>query len=226
MKKVLLLMMGCIVSLAVMAQKDVTKFLGIPVDGTVSAMVQKLAAKGFKKVYGFDNVLQGQFNGSDVHVFIGTNNNKVYRIMVSEKTEWDESEVRNRFNTLCNQFDKNPKYFSLSIENQKISEEEKISYEMLVHNKRYQAAFYQKPDTSLISYKEDLSAIIASKYSKEQLENPTEEITRDISNMSVDYAMDKMSKKSVWFMIYSNVGKYSISIYYDNEYNKANGEDL
>ena len=78
----------------------------------------------------------------------------------------------------------------------------------------------------MISYKEDLSAIIASKYSKEQLENPTEEITRDISNMSVDYAMDKMSKKSVWFMIYSNVGKYSISIYYDNEYNKANGEDL
>lgn len=30
------------------AQKDVTQFLGIPVDGTKTEMVQKLKAKGFK----------------------------------------------------------------------------------------------------------------------------------------------------------------------------------
>ena len=33
-------------------------------------------------------------------------------------------------------------------------------------------------------------------------------------------------KKSVWFRIFENMGKYYVSIYYDNEYNKANGEDL
>jgi hypothetical protein len=32
--------------------------------------------------------------------------------------------------------------------------------------------------------------------------------------------------KTVWFMISENYGKYSISIYYDNEYNRANGEGL
>lgn len=32
--------------------------------------------------------------------------------------------------------------------------------------------------------------------------------------------------RSVWFMISENNGKYSITMYYDNGYNKANGEDL
>ena len=49
MKKLLTLMMVVMVSLTSFAQKDVTKFLGIPVDGTVAAMKQKLMAKGFRR---------------------------------------------------------------------------------------------------------------------------------------------------------------------------------
>jgi len=30
----------------------------------------------------------------------------------------------------------------------------------------------------------------------------------------------------VWFKIFEMLGEYYIIIYYDNEYNRANGEDL
>ena len=45
----------------------------------------------------------------------------------------------------------------------------------------------------------------------------------NIINNSV---VDAMEKRSVWFMIYNNYGKYRITMYYDNGYNRANGEDL
>ena len=65
------------ISFASFAQnKDVATFLSIPVDGTVSSMKQKLVSKGFvpKKV-GTNEFLEGEFNGTDVHVYIATNNN-------------------------------------------------------------------------------------------------------------------------------------------------------
>lgn len=44
------MMIAMMVSFASFAQnKDVTRFLGIPVDGTVSSVKQKLKAKGFKQ---------------------------------------------------------------------------------------------------------------------------------------------------------------------------------
>ncbi len=48
MRKLVSLLLLCIMTMTMYAQqKDVTKFLGIPVDGTKSAMIQKLKAKGF-----------------------------------------------------------------------------------------------------------------------------------------------------------------------------------
>ena len=59
MKKLLTLMMVVMVSLTSFAQKDVTKFLGIPVDGTVAAMKQKLMAKGFNSRHIMKTNLKG-----------------------------------------------------------------------------------------------------------------------------------------------------------------------
>ena len=42
MKRILTLMIIAMMACATYAQKDVTKFLGIPVDGTKTAMKQKL----------------------------------------------------------------------------------------------------------------------------------------------------------------------------------------
>ena len=67
------------------AQKDVTQFLGIPVDGTKTEMVQKLKAKGFKYNSTYD-WLEGEFNGREVVLLIATNNNKVWRVAVRDNS--------------------------------------------------------------------------------------------------------------------------------------------
>ena len=47
MKKILSVLMLLLLSISIYAQQNVTKFLGIPVDGSKAAMIQKLKAKGF-----------------------------------------------------------------------------------------------------------------------------------------------------------------------------------
>jgi hypothetical protein len=42
----------------------------------------------------------------------------------------------------------------------------------------------------------------------------------------ISLGLDIIDKKSVWFRISEYYGKYYIVMYYDNEYNHANGEDL
>ena len=226
MKKALLSLVLCCISIVGMAQTDVTKFLGIPVDGNKSDMMRKLKSKGFTPSPYAEGVLTGKFNGMDVNVHIATNHDKVCRIMVCDANTMDEVDIKIRFNRLCDQFENNSKYINLLGKDQKIKEHEDISYEMLVHKKRYEAIFYQVPDTAAASYTEDFQSMIFSKYSKEQLENPSEEITQDLIEMATMYAIDKARKKPVWFVISEFYGKYYITMFYDNEYNRANGEDL
>ncbi|MBO7446474.1 MAG: hypothetical protein J6T86_08720 [Bacteroidales bacterium] len=141
MKKILFLAVALIFSTVSFAQNNVTQFLGIPVDGTKSAMIQKLKAKGFTYNATLD-MLEGEFNGQPVRVTVVTDNNKVYRICLIDENNCSESQIKIRFNTLCRQFENNKKYLPMK-DNQEISESEDISYEMLVHKKEYQAGFYQ-----------------------------------------------------------------------------------
>ncbi len=223
MKKILSVVVLLVISVATYAQKDVTKFLGIPVDGYKTEMIQKLKAKGFT-VHPLDNdVLQGEFNGRDVYLYIGTNNNKVYRIMLCDKICQNEVQIKIRFNRLCRQFENNSNY--VAFEDFTIPEDEEISYEMSVNKKRYQAVFYQRPDTTTLAH--DLKYLISQKYTQEEQDNPTEEILSEIQRISKQYFFDRLEKKTVWFTIVENEeGEYYIAMYYDNKYNEANGEDL
>lgn len=181
MKKILSVAFLLMLSVALHAQKEVTKFLGIPVDGSKSSMIQKLKNKGFVYDPSAD-YLKGEFNGQQVDVYVVTNNNKVYRIMVCDKNDWDEGQIKIRYNTLCRQFANNQKYVPLDAE--ELSERENISYEMTVNKKEYQATYAQLP------------------------------------------ADDDLIKRLVWFTILERYGKYYIAIFYDNEFNRAQGEDL
>ena len=210
------------------AQNDVTTFLGIPVDGFKSEMRQKLIAKGFtpKKV-GTNEYLEGEFNGTDVHIYIATNNNKVYRIMVCDANTQDEANIKIRFNRLVNQFKNNKKYTAL--DQYTISDTEDISYEMNVHKKNFDALFYQNPDmekVDTLALQNKIREQLLKKYKPEQLENPTEEINQEAQAIAMSIGMDMIFKKPVWFRICEHYGKYFITIFYDNEYNHANGEDL
>ena len=113
MKKFLLAVIVLFNSIILFAQKDVTQFLGIPVDGYKQEMITKLKAKGFVSSSFDRDILEGEFNGTDVNVHVVTNNNKVYRIMIADQIPIDETAIKIRFNKLCSQFENNPKYTSL-----------------------------------------------------------------------------------------------------------------
>lgn len=188
MKKLLCAAIALLCAAAMQAQeeeKDVTKFLGIPVDGDKPAMIKKLKAKGFTPVLAGEDILEGEFNGTDVVVYIGTNKNKVWRIALLDKYPRDEREIKQRFNRLCEQFENNPKYdasFMKFMGKTTIPNDEDLGYEIAVNNKRYEAIYYQLPL--------------------------------------------QLYKQVCFFISRDNDGEYRICMYYDNEYNKANGEDL
>lgn len=148
MKKTLFLALMLIFSASIFAQTEVTKFLGIPVDGTKSEMIRKLKAKGFETSPYSNDILTGEFNGEDVYVLVSTNNNKVWRVIVIDKNKRDEGQIRIRYNKLVRQFGNNRKYIpdAESATEYIIPEDEDISYNMSVNNKQYQAGFYQMTD--------------------------------------------------------------------------------
>ena len=228
MKKLLFSLLATLLTLSLYAQNDVTTFLGIPVDGFKSELRQKLIAKGFTpKTVGTNEYLEGEFNGTDVHIYIATNNNKVYRIMVCDANTQDEANIKIRFNKLVNQFENNKRYTAL--DQYTISDTEDISYEMLVHKKNFDALFYQNPDmekVDTLALQNKIREQLLKKYKPEQLENPTEEMNQEAQAIAMSIGMDMIFKKPVWFRICEHYGKYFITIFYDNEYNHANGEDL
>lgn len=199
MKKFIFSLFISLTTMTAFAQKDVTKFLGIPVDGTKSEMIQKLKAKGFKSTYYDKETLEGEFNGAKAKIMVQTNNNKVWRIIASYN-ELSELNAKIRFNNLCYQFQNNSKYFSASSD-YTIPDSDDISYEMSVNEKRYEGLFIQRPERNL--------DIATDDYSKYLFDN--------------NYDANKI----VWFTILQHSPiEYSIAIYYENGYNKANGEDL
>lgn len=128
-------------SVALYAQHNVTKFLGIPVDGSKASMIQKLKSKGF--VYNNLGYLEGVFNGEKAKLYIVTNKNKVWRIAVINKRKSDEAQIKTRYNILIDQFSNNRRYVPVAAE--KLSQTENIGYGITLHHKEYQAVFAQLP---------------------------------------------------------------------------------
>ena len=226
MKKILTLAVVLMTSIALFAQekKDVTKFLGIPIDGYKSEMISKLKAKGFTSTSHDKNVLEGEFNGKDVELHVVTNNNKVYRIHLVDKNHVSETNIRIRFNTLLSQFENNSKYIGDS--NKPISEDEDLGYEIRVKDKRYEAIFYQVDTTAT---KKELERVLEKKYGVKKVEDLPEDKKMEASKYIQNYAYDLFSSalnRQVWFMIDERYGEYRILMFYDNCYNQANGEDL
>ena len=148
--------------------------------------------------------------------------------MLCDANTQNEANIKIRFNKLVSQFENNKRYCSLD-NKYTLSDEENISYEMTVHNKNYDALFYQYPDIEKIdtlALQEKYRNQLLSKYTLEELSKPTEEMKKELERMAVRNTMETLLKKTVWFRICESYGEYYITMFYDNEYNHANGEDL
>ena len=116
------------------------KFLGIPVDGTKSDMIQNLIQKGY--IFNrYKDYLMGEFNGNDVFIHVEEYKGKVGRIIVEDANPSNEIDIIIRYNNLIEQFENNGKYLG---ENVKIDNKTNIGYEMYNNHNRFEAVYYQK----------------------------------------------------------------------------------
>lgn len=149
----------------------------MPVDGFKPDMIEKLQSKGFTIHPDFKDVLEGEFNGTDVIIHIVTNNNKVVGVGVADENSMSESNIKLRFNNLLRQFQHNQKYIyqpDSLIDKYLIPQNENIAYETSINNKRYEAVFFQKTasydslvltrDTLFILAKEALNNMERERY--------------------------------------------------------------
>ena len=219
MRKLILLTILFIYSISLIARNDITKFLGIPIDGTKSEMIKKLKEKGFKVSIQDRDALVGEFNGEDVKLYIVTDNNKVWRICVFDELTRDEEQIKIRYNKLCSQFENNEKYLAglLNDTTYIITDDEDISYNITVNKKKYNATYFQKIDQKFYP------KLIEVK-NKESEQLTEEEISILYSDALKMY--ENLSNKIVWFTIDKYGSGYRILMYYDNLYNRSNGEDL
>lgn len=234
MKQFLLSLFFSFAFTQVFAQKDVTTFLGRPVDGTRKEMENKLKEKGF--IYDKrEDLFTGVFNGIKSYIVIKTNkNNKVWRITVADANPVSETEIRIRFNNLCTQFArKSDKYICANESGFYIPSDEDIYYEMTVKNKRYEATYFQIPDMTKCDFNisnHRIEESLLRVYTKEEIANPTEEQAAKIKELTQKeisiITNELLEKKPVWFMIGKYQNLYYIRYFYDNEYNNNDSDDL
>ena len=241
MKKLLSFIIGMFVMYSfVFGQSEGTlKFLGIPVDGSKSEMVEVLKSKGFEYDSESDFLI-GDFNGKKSEIGIVENHGKVYRVVVFDANTYDAGEIRIRFNNLIHQFENNDKYFYI-FPNDIIPEDEDIHYEILVHKKQYIAEFRYNPlydndelrDRLINEAVEESKLFLEEKKDEKNIDGITfGEFYSDKDNYDklisfhLGLKVIQMSNGSVWFKIFEHYGKYYIGLYYDNSLNAPNGEDL
>lgn len=218
-----------LMTLTTYAQKDVTKFLGIPVDGTKASMIQKLKAKGFKSSYYDKDILEGQFNGTNVYVNVITNRDKVWRIAIVDAYSCDWKEIVSRYNMLLTQFrSKLDTYTQLDSADKFLTQDydnaEFFLFDSKMKRDNCQAIFAQESEDCIMAI---ITPNLLSKYTQEQIDNPDFFVGLDILGEKIKYI--NQAKKLVHFSIFENEHdptKYRIYMYYDNIYNQANGEDL
>lgn len=203
------------------AQKDVTEFLGIPVDGTKQQMIENLKAKGF--VYDSQaDVLSGEFNGEDVSISIQTQGNKVWRVVVIDKIPRDETQIKIRFNELVSQFENNesyleyiapsfvlafkegmiqrgflseeeaPEIFDDFLYDQTISDDENIGNGIMLEKKQYEAVFHQLSK----SIDKDLKDITDKFYEGlKELQNSDE--YKELAELKSQYTEDEYTEEMI-----------------------------
>ena len=157
MKKIILLTAMTIISLMVIAQnndsfteeemttRDVTTFLGIPVDGRKDDVILELIMKGFAPKSTGDGMefLQGQFNGQEVMILVVAYQKKVFRVYLQEKNTQSAGDIKMHYNNLVRQFENDQNYIKPD-KDQTIPEDVNISDEMNGKERVFFAEFYQK----------------------------------------------------------------------------------
>lgn len=227
MKRILLTVIATITLTATaLAGINTPRFLGIPVDGPKTEMIKKLVDKGYK-YNEKEDYLTGFYFGSPVYIFVQTVQDQVSRVIVYDIKEHDEHEIKDRFNMVYDKFDSSTRYATPQQAGARISDREKLAYEMRQHKKFYKAVFNQikeKPADSTNITRASMVPAGAQTIDQEHLENSYNERRRRIHAKALAHTNPRMAgelmasnnKNQVWFAISEKFGKYALVLFYDN----------
>ena len=112
------------------------------VDGFKKDMIEKVKGKGFEQENEMD-VLRGEFNGEKVNIFVGSERNKVWRIVVGDGIERKEDDIKIRLNKVQEELKDKGKQVGKLEDKDYICEEINVGYEMKVRKKRFEGGLME-----------------------------------------------------------------------------------
>lgn len=84
----------------------------------------------------------------------------------------------------------------------------------------------KNPQNSPEKIQQELTQKISEICPAEEFIRKSEKEKEDITKEAAMNIVQEAAMRSVWFMISEKYGKFSLILFYDNEYNNAHGEDL
>jgi hypothetical protein len=84
----------------------------------------------------------------------------------------------------------------------------------------------KSPQNSPEKIQQELTQKISEICPAEEFIRKSEKEKEDITKEAAMNIVQEAAMRSVWFMISEKYGKFSLILFYDNEYNNAHGEDL
>lgn len=226
MKRVVVFLVLFVTSVVMFGQRGVTKFMGIPVDGTKSEMLEKLKAKGFVSFTKVKDILQGELDGRKVNVYLETYHDKVWQVVVADVYTLDGEGIKERFNGLCEQFSKDLDYFGrISTEDGNVIPDS-VDVETMMSQDMCRAIYvYRYYDDVGEDKSKELNDYFLTKYTQNEIDNPTKEIEDDMEIMKNDYYTQFVSRYEVFIdIVQKSKGNYFILMRYVNKCNNEMGK--
>lgn len=143
MKRLLSISVALMLAISLQAQSNVTSFMGVPVNGSKTKVIQQLKSKGLVAGVG-DIDMMGVVDGRICLVNILTHKSKAYRIMVIEKdATTDVNAIIKRYNNLIETY-RNDSTMTEYEYNRAVTSRDMPFYEDYIHSGVYYAEFFQK----------------------------------------------------------------------------------
>lgn len=209
---------------------QITRFLGIPVDGSKADMIENLKQKGYT-YHDAEDYFTGYYFGSPVYIFLQTVKGKVSRVVVYDIPQRNEQEIKARFNMVYDKFSNSSRYIPHQKKNARISDKEVISDQMR-HHKLYKAVFKQIKEKALnpenivkaSMVPQGATTIDAEILNDDYYERSRRIHARALAHINKHVAHDTEGHENqVWFSISERFGKYALILFYDNIPNLLDG---
>ena len=202
-------------------------FLGVPVDGTKSDVINALTSRGF--AYDLDEEgMLGEFEGENVFLHISENKaGKVYQIMVYFHTKESAKENIEVYNKLVNRFNADSTNYWSFYEEELIPENVNLDSLIKEEEGEIWAEYLLTQQLDTAAYLQNTFAALLSKFTPEQIKNPTEEQRSEMVAI-MQQEISKLHSGRVFIGLFKDEeekGKYNVILYIYNQKNEDPEEE-